>query len=211
VLYLYKYYTNIAKFDIKMGKRNSYKTGLQHIEVNNETGEILKQTITTEVIEGYKDVKLPEKHFFPKSTGSFITLFQDSMKLIAQNGRKYFTKDELIILIYLLGTAGIANSIVIDYPLLVSELGIQRTNSVTAVKSLIRKGVVIKQSEYRGGLRSSKEMQLTVNFDQLNYSLAYNGKIKEFKEKQFIHPKLTIGEEIDKKQLGLFESFENDK
>jgi len=191
-----------------MAKRSSYKTGLSVIQVDEETGEMLKQTITTEVIEGFRDVKLPERHKF--KSGPFITLFQNSMKLIAQNGKKNFTKDELVILIFLLGTAGLGNSIVVDYPLLSEELNIQRTHCVTAIKSLILKGIIIKQKEYRADRNTPKEMQLSVNFDQLNYNLAYNGKIKDHSTLKFVHPDLEL-EEKNKKQLDIFKTIPLDE
>jgi hypothetical protein len=185
-----------------MAKKTTYKSGVSQSVVDEETGEVIIQTVTTEYVPGYQDVKLPERAKF--NNGGFITLFQASLVTIARNYKKYFTKDEGAVLFYLIGTAGIGNSINIDYQELVDELGIQRTNAVTAIKSLERKNIIIlmkKGSRMKG---RAHEMNITMNFDQLNYHLAYNGKIKEFGKIKHGHPELNI-EENNTNQLGMFD------
>ena len=126
-----------------------------------------------------------------------------NLKLV-DNNKKHFTKDEGAVLFYLIGTAGLGNSINIDYQELVEELDIQRTNAVTAIKSLERKNVIILKKNTSSRMnRGNLEMNIKVNIDQLNYHLAYNGKTKDYTKVKYNHPPLTIEEE-DIKQLDLF-------
>jgi hypothetical protein len=195
-----------------MAKKKTFKTGLQQIVIDEETGEIVRQTLTTEIVEGYTDVKLPNKARL--NNGGFITLFQSAMLIIAKNYKKSFTKDEGAVLFYLIGIAGLGNSISIDYPELVEELGMQRPNAVTAIKSLERKNILIVNKE-RGSRRQNEslEMRVKVNFDQLNYNLAYNGKIIDFSKVKHDHPPLKIAnsEGGEEKQLSLLDEIEERK
>lgn len=169
--------------------RKTYKQGISQEFVDEETGELIRQTVVTERVEGYVDLKLPEKHKL--NNGNFIILFQKSMLEIALNNH-LFTRSEMTILFYLLGTAGIGNSIYCDYPTLIEDLGIKRENCVTALNSLIRKGLVLKKSTGSRQKRESALMNVRINFDQLNYNLAYNGKIKDFGKVKHDHPAIEL-------------------
>jgi hypothetical protein len=172
--------------------------GIMQEYVDTETGELIRQTVTTEVIEGYVDVKLPEKHKF--NNGNFIVLFQKSMLEIVRNFDK-FSQDEHKLLLYLLGTAGIGNSVYLDYPTLIEELKIDRPRASRAVTNLDKKGIIIRSSSIRKK-NESQLMKISVNFDQLNYNLAYNGKIKDFKTLKHKHPPISINsQEIDPRQM----------
>lgn len=185
-----------------MAKKASYKTGLQQVFVDEETGEIVRQTVTTEVVEGYRDIKLPDRSRF--NNGSFITLFQASMLTIAKN-RKYFTTEEKDILFYLLGTAGLGNSIDIDQPTLAEELGLQRTHVNKALKSLERKNIIITKKAGSRARNQTQDYLIKLNFDQLNYNLAYNGKTKDFSKIKHNHPPLSIEENyVAPNQISLF-------
>jgi len=190
-----------------MAKINeTYKTGLQQEWTDEETGEVVRQTITTEVIEGYRDVKLPDRAKF--NNGNFITIFQNSMMTIAKNAKKQFTKDEITILLFLLGSAGLGNSIVIEYAIIAEVLSIQRTNAVSAIQSLIKKNIIVKQRTYRGGKNMPLEMQIAMNFDQLNYNLAYNGKTKDYTKVKYLHPNIIAEEKVAQNQLDIFDGKE---
>jgi len=191
-----------------MAKKESYKTGMQQVFVDEETGEIVRQTVTTEVVSGYRDVKLPEKSRF--NNGAFITLFQASMLVIAKN-RKYFSTEEKDILFYLLGTAGLGNSVDIDQPTLAEELGLQRTNVNKALKALEKKNIIITK---KAGSRSKRETQdylIKINFDQLNYNLAYNGKTKDHSKIKHKHPPIEITPPISPNQLNIFGQLPQEK
>ena len=187
-----------------MTKRKTYKTAIQQGYIDEETGEQVRQTVTTEIIEGFIDVKLPKRNKL--NNGNFIVVFQKAMFEIAKHN-KNFTRNEMILLFYFLGTAGIANSIYIDYPTLVEELGIKRPNMVTAVNSLVRKGIIIKEKPF--GSRSRNEaqvMEVSLNFDQLNYNLAYNGKFKDFKKVLPAHPEIMLEPDTRHKQITIFDA-----
>jgi hypothetical protein len=172
-----------------MAKRKTYKTSIQQGYIDEETGEIFNQYVVTEQVEGYVDLKLPTKHRL--DNGNFIVLFQKAMLEIALN-HHLFTRSEMAILFYLLGTAGIGNSISIDYPTLVNELNIKRTHCSTAINTLVKKGIIVRNKSRQRMKNESQLMNLSVNFDQLNYNLAYNGKMKDFKSLKYNHPEISL-------------------
>lgn len=177
--------------------------GISQEYVDEETGEITRQMVITETVEGFTDLKLPTKHKL--NNGNFIVVFQNAMAEISKNGG-CFTRNEFHLLFHFLGTAGLGNSIYTDYPTLVKELGIQRTHCVTALKSLERKGLIIKKGTGSRSKNESALMNVRMNFDQLNYNFAYNGKIKDFKNVQYDHPPLSIDTNNGgPKQLELFD------
>ena len=185
-----------------MAKKATYKTGLQQEFVDEETGEIIRQTVTTEVVEGYRDVKLPDRAKL--NNGRFITLFQEAMLTISGNANKSKMKrEELIILIYLLGSAGIGNSVVLQQDEIVKATGIEQGNVSRALKLLKEKRIVLERSKYKNG-RGKVDWEFQINFDQLNYNLAYNGKIKDFSKVKHTHPPLAINESISPNQLDIF-------
>lgn len=185
--------------------KTHFKSALQQGYVDEETGEVFRQTVTTEQVSGFTDVKLPIKHKL--NNGNFIVLFQKSMYEIALNHKK-FTRNELTLLIYFLGSAGLGNSIYVDYPTLMVDLELQRSNIVTAINSLTAKGIIIKAKAKGRSKGESQLMRVNVNFDQLNYNLAYNGKIKEFKKLKDNHPVIDLQKiqlEDKTKQMTIFD------
>lgn len=181
-----------------MGKKSRNVQGLMQEYVDTDTGELIRQTVTTEVIEGYVDVKLPEKHKF--NNGNFIVLFQKSMLEVIKH-RKNFQRYELELLLYFLGTAGIANSIYVDYPTLMEDLGYARSIVVKAVRGLEKKGIILRAKAKGRQQDESQLMKVSMNFDQLNYNFGYNGKIKEFSVLKNDHPPLAIENKETKNQL----------
>lgn len=169
-------------------KTNTYTQGLKQVTVDEETGEIITQTVVTEVKQGHRVLQLPIKERF--NNGSFITVFQEPLIKIAKS-KNFFSKDEAFVLMYLIATAKIGNSIDLDYLFLEEELGIRRPNLVTAVKALERKNIIIRKKSGQRAKKESQEYSITLNFDQLNYNLAYNGKIKDFKNVKTEHPSLN--------------------
>lgn len=161
-------------------------------EVNPETGEVVKMTETVvqrtvelPVMEDYVDVKLPRKFRF--NNGGFVTIFQKAMANIAMFGN--LTKGEMQMLLYLIGTCGTANSVCIDLVQLSKDLKMTKGNVSTALKGLVQRNIVIRKDGYRYG-KTPLPFELHLNFDQINYDLAYNGKIKEFGKHKTEHPKL---------------------
>lgn len=159
--------------------------------VDPDTGEVTvrlteeKVTRTVEVTPEMVDLKLPKKFKF--NNGSFITIFQKAILNIAMFGK--LTKNEMQLLLYLIGSCGAANSICTDLNRLSEDLGMKKPNVSTALKGLVERNIVVR----RDGSRYSKTplpFELHLDFDQINYDLAYNGKIKHYTEDVRKHPAL---------------------
>lgn len=178
-----------------MGKKQSYTAKLtdyprQEVVVDKETGEIIKmtevtRTIEVPILEDYIDVKIPKKFKF--NNGGFVTIFQKAMLNIAMFGK--LSKGEMQMLLYLIGTCGMGNSICIDLVKLSKDLGTSKGNVSHYLKGLVERNIVIRKDGYRYG-KTPLPFELHLNFDQINYDLAYNGKTKEFRKKKTEHPQL---------------------
>lgn len=159
--------------------------------VDPVTGEVTMRVIeevrtrTVEVMDNYVDVKLPKKHRF--NNGSFITVFQEAMYKVATCGK--LSKNEMQLLLYLIGTCGNQNSINTDLNTLSEELNIAKPNISKALAGLCERNIVIRNNGLRYG-KSPLPLNLHLAFDQINYNLAYNGKIKQYGEDKGSHPKL---------------------
>lgn len=180
-----------------MGEKKTYTAKItdyprQEYEVNPETGEVIKmtetvvqRTVEVPVMEDYVDVKLPRKFRF--NNGGFITIFQKAMANIAMFGD--LSKEEYRMLLFLIGTCGAANSVCIDLVELSEKLSMKKSNVSRALKGLVQRNIVIRKDGYRYG-KTPLPFELHLNFDQINYDLAYNGKIKEFGKHKTEHPQL---------------------
>lgn len=180
----------MAKKEVYTAKISEYPR--QEIEVDTNTGEIIKMTETTRtrtiempVIEDYVDVKLPKKFKF--NNGGFVTIFQKAMANIALFGN--LSKEEYRMLLYLIGTCGMGNSICIDLVQLTERLGMKKPNVSRALKGLVERNIVIRKDGYRYG-KTPLPFELHLNFDQINYDLAYNGRTKDFGKLRKEHPQL---------------------
>lgn len=184
-------------------KRDTYIAG-QTLQNKVEIDEFGNRTVTQKVIyeqrefvEGYTDVRLPIKHKF--QNGGFITVFQEALQTIVQYGN--LSKSEMALLLWLLGTAGIDGSIITDLDEMSGALGIGKPMASKALKGLVERNIVLRRDRSRYE-RTPLRMDLTFNYDQLNYNIAYNGKTANFKRKRFEHPALSVpggqeGEWID--------------
>lgn len=148
--------------------------------------KITRETIENEIIDDYVDVKLPKKHQL--NNGGFITIFQKAMLNIAILSN--LTKNEYQILLYLIGTAGVDNSVSLDLNIISDALNIKKPNVSSALGSLVSRNIVLRKNGYRYG-NNPLPFELSLNYDQINYDLAYNGKVKEFKNVQFKHPQIS--------------------
>lgn len=169
-------------------KQKTYKSGISQEYIDEETGELVRQYVLTEVVPNYVDVKLPQKHKF--NNGDFITIFQKSMYEISKFGN--LTKNELQLLLFLLGTTGLDNSICVDLDILSEELGIKKSNMCNALQGLVKRNIVLKKDGYRGGTQKTLPFELRLNYDQLNYNLSYKGKIKEYPKIKGKHPDIQL-------------------
>ncbi|MDY3317782.1 hypothetical protein PG630_10740 [Riemerella anatipestifer] len=183
-------------------QRKTFKQGISQEYVDEETGEVFRQYVVTEQVEGYTDVKLPNKAKF--NNGAFITVFQKRIFDIVTKAD--LNKGEMKLLLYLLATTQIDNSIVIDLNILSEDLKTAKANISASLKGLTDRNIVIRKDGYRGGNVKCLPMELRVNYDQLNYDLAYNGKIKDYRKNRPLHPEIEAVslKEIEEKKPNLF-------
>ena len=93
--------------------KNTYVAGQSlhnTVEVDQFGNKIITNQViyeTREYVDGYVDVRLPKKH--KCNNGGFITVFQEALTTIAMCGK--LTKNELNLLLLLIGTAGIDGSL----------------------------------------------------------------------------------------------------
>ena len=153
-------------------------------ETHTETS--VSRTLEVPVMNGYVDMKLPEKHMF--RNGNFITIFQKALRNIAMFGN--LTKNESILLLYLIGSCTQDNSICIDLNILSEDLQMDKSNLSKAIKGLVLRNIVLRRDGYRYG-NKPLPMQLSLNYDQINYNVAYNGKTKTYKDHKKQHPLIT--------------------
>lgn len=185
-------------------RKTTYKTRLVKERVDEETGEIIRQAVETEYVPGFVDVKLPKRKHL--GNGDFITVFQNTMFRIATEAK--LSKNEMQILFYLLGTAGFDNSIYIDLDILSGDLDIKKPNVSTALKGLLKRNIIIKRDGYRGGNQKTKPFELSINYDQLNYSITWKGDYNEHKKVKMNHPEILSLPKEEPKQLDLFDLIE---
>ena len=160
-------------------------------ETHTETS--VSRTLEVPIMEGYVDMKLPEKHKF--GNGNFVTVFSKALRNIAMFGK--LTKNEATLLLYLIGSCTQDNSICIDLNILAEDLQMDKGNVSKAVKGLVARNIVLRKDGYRYG-NAPLPMKLSLNYDQINYNVAYNGKIKTYKENKKKHPVIT---EVDGRTL----------
>ena len=184
--------------------KKTYKQRIKTQELENEISFFSE----TEHIDGYIDMKLPRKYNF--NNGGFITVFQSAMYNIATKAD--LSKGEMKLLIYLLGTAGMDNSIECDYHILCEELNEKRPNIMKYLKGLTDRNIVLRKNGYRGGNTRYLPFELKFNYDQINYDLAYNGKTKEYSKKKEIHPEIITEpmKTIENKKPNLFNLLEDE-
>ena len=170
-------------------KQKTYKTRttIQREYIDEETGEeIAQRMIETEYVPGYNVMNLPQRKRI--GNGDFITVFQNTMYRIATEAN--LTKGEYKLLLFLIGIAGFDNCINIDYPYLVKELGDKRQNIVKALQGLVARNIVIRRDGARGGATKAINMELRVNYDQLNYGITWKGDFGEHKKIKMNHPEI---------------------
>ena len=147
---------------------------------------------TQEEIEGFRSAKVPIKSYF--NNGDFVTIFQEALKEIITKGE--LNKNELKLLIYLVATTGKDNQVSIDLNILTSDLKIKKPNVSTALAGLVERNIILRKDGYRYR-KQALPMQLSVNYDQFNYDLAYAGKVSQYKKVKDNHP-LIVKKDDDK-------------
>lgn len=152
------------------------------------TREIIEREISSEYDGEYRNIVVRNK---PKlNNGSFITLFQGVMLELS---KAELSKGEFRMLFYLIGTAEQGNAISIDLNTLCECLSEKKSNVCQTINSLAKKNIIIKAT--RQGARIKGETnyyELSLNFDRLNYQLAYKGKIKDYKHFQLRDPRIDL-------------------
>lgn len=188
------------------GGKKTYKSGISQEFLDEKTGTLHRQYVVHEEIEGFVDVKLPKKGRF--NNGAFITVFQKTMFDISTKAN--LSKGEMQLLLYLLSTTGIDNAVCTNFDIIVSDLGVNKGNLSRHLKGLVDRKIVIKNKGNRGQGVRYVPMELSINYDQLNYDLGYNGKIKDYNKKKFNHPEIEAKttKELEDDKPNLFNSVE---
>lgn len=166
-------------------KNNDGKTAYVKAKITR-TEQTQTVEITSPVMEGYVDMKVPQKYHF--NNGGFITIFQQSLLNIIKFGN--LTKNEMKLLLFLMASCKLDNSISVDLDILTNELNIAKPNVSAALKGLVQRNIVIRKDGYRYDC-SPLPMELRINYDQINYRLAYNGSTKAFNRNKSKHLPIT--------------------
>jgi predicted transcriptional regulator len=169
------------------------------------TREVIEREINSEFDDSFHNIVIPKKHSL--NNGNFITIFQDVMKELS---KAELTKNELRMLFFLIGSAGQGNVINIELNELCNELNEYKSNVSRTIGSLVKKNIIIKAVK-KGALSKGESniYELSLNYDRLNYQLAYKGKVKDYKHLQHKDPKILKAlPQNDSSQLTI--SFEND-
>lgn len=202
-------------------KKQTYIAGQtiqNRVEIDSEGRQHVTQKVIyeqRELVDGYTDVRLPKRHRY--NNGGFITLFQTALLTIVESGN--LSKLEMTMLLWLLATAGVDGSVETNLDIISEALGQKKPNVSKALKGLVQRNIVLRKDGNRYD-RTPLPMELSLNYDQINYRFAYNGKTANFSEKKISHPEIELqcgecewvgidtGEvEVDQKQL----SNSNDK
>lgn len=149
----------------------------------------------SEHVDGYINATLPRKSHF--NNGDFITIFQEALLEIVLNGD--LTKGEMKLLVYIVATTGKDNSVCIDLRKLSEDLKERKSNISKALKGLVERNIILRKDGYRYA-KEPLPIKLSVNYDQFNYDLAYNGKISKYKTVKTNHPDILDkeGAKLDK-------------
>lgn len=176
-----------------MAKKDTYIAGQtihNRIELDENGNRVMTQRVIyeqREFIDGYVDVRLPKKHKY--NNGGFITIFQDAIRLIVRFGK--LNKSEMALLLWMVGTAEIDGSVETNLDVLKTELNLDKGNISKALKGLVQRNIIIRKDGNRYD-REPLPMELSFNYDQINYNLAYNGKTSQYNKKKNKHPALSI-------------------
>lgn len=196
-------------------KKQTYIAGQtiqNRVEIDSEGRQHVTQKVIyeqRELVDGYTDVRLPKRHRY--NNGGFITLFQTALLTIVESGN--LSKLEMTMLLWLLATAGVDGSVETNLDIISEALGQKKPNVSKALKGLVQRNIVLRKDGNRYD-RTPLPMELSLNYDQINYRFAYNGKTSNFSEKKISHPEIELqcgecewvgidtGEvEVDQKQL----------
>ena len=198
-----------------MAKKDTYIAGQtiqNRVEIDSEGRQHITQKVIyeqREFVDGYTDVKLPTRHKF--KNGGFITVFQKALLTRVEEGK--LSKSEMTLLLWLLATAGIDGSVDTNLDIISSAIGLSKPMVSKSLKGLVQRNIVLRKDGNRYD-RTPLPMELSLNYDQINYRFAYNGKTANFSEKKISHPEIELqcgecewvgidtGEvEVDQKQL----------
>ena len=175
----------------KENTNKTYKQALFSVEEETTTTKTKKHFVLTEVVPEFNDRKIPIKPKF--NNGNFITVFQESLNDIVENGN--LTKNELMILISLMGRAEMNGKVVLTHKTICERLKLRKQNVSTAINGLIKRNIILRKCIEQGiktnGQSNLYEIQINTESDRLNYNLAYKGKIKTFNKVILGEQKIT--------------------
>lgn len=162
----------------------------QDVEVDKDGNEQVigeKHFIQREIVEGCDNLQIPKKYRL--NNGSYILLFQSVLNSLAEDVT--ISRSETRVLLSLMGSAGVDGSISLDLGTLSKKLHLSKSSVSLAIKGLVQRNLIVKRDGSRYD-RSPLSGIPHVNYDQLNYRFAYNGRIKEFGNKKYNHPEIEM-------------------
>lgn len=145
--------------------------------INTKTGEVSREVnIRQELpdIEGYDIKYVPQRTRI--NNGPFITLFQEPLLEIIRNN--VLNKNEMAVLLFLIGIVDENNSVITNGVSLSKELNIAESNISNCLKNLSTMQI-IEVDKLDGRTKKIKLSSLT-----LNPNLAYKGPFREFAKKR---------------------------
>jgi predicted transcriptional regulator len=158
-------------------------------EIKKTTYTTVEESVEREVIENYRDVKVPEKHKL--NNGDWIVLFQEALLKIAMD--EDLSKGSLRVLFYLISKTKLTNEVKLPTKTIATDLNEKFQNVYTSLKGLEERNILIRD----------KETKLI----RLNYELAYKGRFKDFKKFQYKDVPL-LSEKVTSKQKSIFDEID---
>lgn len=146
---------------------------------------IVERVIEREMVDDYRDVKLPVKAKY--NNGEFITIFQKALSYISTELK--LTKGAHQMFLYLISKTEITNEIKLPVKELAEALSTSSGNAYNFLTELKNHNIVVWDKKLKT-LR-------------LNYEIGYKGKIKDYKKFQYKDDPIMIDQ--PKNQLNLLD------
>jgi hypothetical protein len=147
---------------------------------------IVERVIEREMVDDYKDVKLPMKSKF--NNGDFITIFQKALAHISIELN--LSKGAMKLLLFLISKTEITNEIKLPVQSIAETLKISKGNAYDFLNELKKHNVVVWEQKLKT-LR-------------LNYEIGYKGKVKDYKRFQYKDEPIAI--DAPKNQMNLLDA-----
>lgn len=101
------------------------------------------------------------------------------------------TRTELRLFMWLVGKSGADGSVNLELAPIADALGLSKSSISTALKGLVQRNIVLRRDHSRYD-RSPLPEEFIVDYDQINYRLAFNDKIENYLENIDKYPEIQI-------------------